>query len=422
MCRRPLATALFSLVLASPQAFAESTMSESELIETVRMLKDRIRQLEHQLEAQGKRIEVQDQRLEQVGGRLEAQQRRIAETAVPDGPGSSSRWFNDVEISGLVEVEASKTHGFDDEEASDIALATVELGIDARVYDDWVTAHLLALHEDDDTESWEIDEGIITIGNIERQPLYLAAGRMYVPFGTFESHMVSDPLTLEIGETREAAVQVGFESRGWYASAFAFNGDTTEGGDDEIEHFGLNLGFARELAQVAFDVGASFTNGLADADAIQDYLDAANGTQAISDQVSAWAAFGIVHVGPVTAIGEYVSAADNFGTAELPFNGLGAEPKAWNLELGYNFELFDKESTIAVGYQGSDEALSLGLPETRFLTTLSVGIFDKTTLSFEWAYDQDYDTGDTAVDEDGNAITGSDDDANSATVQLAVEI
>jgi len=63
--------------------------------------------------------------------------------------------------------------------------------------------------------------GTITLGNMEMFPVYLTAGKMYVPFGNFESNMIQDPVTLEIGETRESAGQVGFEHSGFYGSAYA---------------------------------------------------------------------------------------------------------------------------------------------------------------------------------------------------------
>ena len=242
-----------------------------------------------------------------------------------------------------------------------------------------------------------------------------------MPFGTFESQMVSDPLTLEIGETREAALQLGFEALGIYTSAYAFNGETRSGNNDKIEHFGANLGMDKELELLRFDIGLSYLNNIAESDSIQDYLAGATGTQKIKDNISAWGGHVILHMGPFTGIGEYISAVDDFAAAELPFNGSGAKPEAWNLELGYNFELWGKEGTFALGYQRTDQALSLGLPEERFLSTLSVGIFDKTTLSIEWTHDEDYGSGDTGVDAEGNPVAGTDHGAHTLTAQLAVE-
>jgi hypothetical protein len=331
--------------------------------------------------------------------------------AAEGGEGEQSkRWFDRITFSGLVEVEAGFVHGFGGVKESDVVLATVELGFDAEI-SDWVNAHVLLLHEDDDTEPIEVDEAIITIGNTEKKPVYFAGGRMYVPFGTFETNLISDPLTLEIGETREAALQVGFELKGFYGSLYAFNGDTKEaktGPDDEIEGFGINFGYASANEDRSLDVGVEYINTLGDSDVIQDALPAPD---SLADFVPGVGAHVIFHTGPWTFIGEYIAASDSFTAAELPFGAAGAEPKASNLEGGYTFDLAGRESTVAFAYQTTDEALALELPETRALVGLSVGIMDNTTLSFEWAHDEDYDVSDG----------GTGDDADIITVQLAVE-
>ncbi len=73
--------------------------------------------------------------------------------------------------------------------------------------------------------------------------MIFTGGRFTVPFGSYETNMISDPLTLEIGETGEDALMVGFEAAGFYGSFYVFNGDTNEGGGDEnIEHFGATVG------------------------------------------------------------------------------------------------------------------------------------------------------------------------------------
>jgi len=84
-----------------------------------------------------------------------------------------------LEVSGAVEIEMNSGEAYDSsEKSSDIALATVELGFDAKI-NDRVSAHVLMLHEDDSTESPTIDEGTITITN---GPISINAGRMYIPY------------------------------------------------------------------------------------------------------------------------------------------------------------------------------------------------------------------------------------------------
>lgn len=110
-------------------------------------------------------------------------------------------------------------------------------------------------------------------------------------------------------------------------------------------------------------------------------------------------------------IGEYVGAGEHFHTDELDWQGAGAEPSAWHIEAAYGFTLGGKDSTFALGYQGTDEALGLELPESRLLAALSVDVMKNTRLSLEFAHDEDY----------GEEEGGSGGASNSATLQLAVE-
>ena len=255
-----------------------------------------------------------------------------------------------------------------------------------------------------------IDEGIITLGNPDVSHFALAAGRMYVPFGNFESQMVSDPLTLEIGETRETSVQVGYVSDGLYGSAWLSNGDTNDDGGDHIEQFGFNLGLTRDAEEggVGYDIGLSWTNNMADSDTLQEVVtDAGN----LAYKVAGYGIHGLVRTGLFTLIGEYLTASKSFDTADLAFNGSGAKPSVFNLEAGYDFELAGKGANVAVAWQGTRDALALELPETRYLAALSVGIFENTTLAFEYAHDEDYDT----------SKGGSGEDSDTFTAQLSVE-
>ena len=313
-----------------------------------------------------------------------------------------------VTLSGVVEVEAASAEDFDGAESSDITLATVELGLDAEITQ-MVNAHLLLLWEEDDTEPMDLDEGTITLGNLEKFPLYLTAGKMYVPFGAFESNMISDPLTLELGETRESAAQVGFEASGFYGSFYAFNSDINEtGDDDEIKSFGANVGYGLENDSMFLDLGVGWINNLASSDSLTDYL--GSGAE-IQDYPAGLTAHLTLGYGPFMLIGEYLGALDAFQASELVFNGTGAEPNAWNIEAAYTREIKGKETTFAVGYQKTDEALALELPEERMIASVGVEIMDNTSLAVEYLSDEDYSVNDG----------GTGNDANGATLQLAVE-
>ena len=370
------------------------------------------------------RLQRMEQRLKQLESRVASQdrviqekERQIAELQTREASGGGlGEWWQGVEMSGVVEVEASHTDsdGFSGADTSDIAVATVELGIDARI-NDWTRANVTLLYEEDDTPL-DVDAATITIGNAEVTPIYFTAGRMAVPFGNFESHMVSDPLTLEIGETYETVAQLGFEKDGLYGSAYLFNGDQDDGGD-EVDDFGLNLGYAWEQGTVSGDIGVSYIDNLADSDGLGGHIDTVTGGT-LRDDVAGYGVHAILRSGPFSFVGEYVTASDHFAATEMQFNGAGAEPEAWNLEVAYAFELAGRESTVAIGYQETDEALALGLPESRTSIALSIALMEDTSLAFEWAHDEDYGRGD--VDAVSGAA-GSGNDADTVTVQLAVE-
>ncbi len=309
-------------------------------------------------------------------------------------------WSDRLTIGGVVEVEANYNDGEQGDDtfnASDIAVAAVELGVEAEV-SDFSSAHVLLLYEDD--EDLQVDEAFITLGNTLNNPFYLTAGKMYVPFGNYESQMISDPLTLEIGEAQEDAILAGVEAAGFYASLYGFNGDFVDGGDDVVEHYGANAGYAFEAEAVSFDIGGSWTSAIRDSDGLSGAIIAAPGDEVVSDYVDGYAAHLVAGLGPVTLIGEYVGADDDLGGA-----GSNSRISAYNVEAGVFFPLAGRDAYVAVGYQETDEALWAGLAEKRIVTAVAVEIMDGTSLALEWLNEEDYDVADGGTGADWDVYT-----------------
>lgn len=359
------------------------------LIEQNRQLSARVSQLEEMVgEKNG--APVSDQALKEKIHQLYVQEQNKKKE------GMASMINDHVSFSGLIEVEASAGEDFEGASTSNVELATVELGFDARA-NDWTSGHVLVLYEEGGDDKVLIDEAFITLGNTEQFPLYLTAGRMYVPFGKFETNMISDPLTLEIGETQETALQLGFAVQGAHGSFFAFNGDTNEGGgDSQIEQYGANLGYLYEQEGFSMDVGISYVNSMGDSDGLSEFLAEENLLEA--DYVGGLGVYAIASVGPISLIGEYITALDDF-------DGDNSQPMAFNFETGYTFVLAGRESTFAVAYQGTDDLAGM-LPESRILTTLSVEIFPATTFAIEYAHDEDYDENEGGTGASADTVTG----------------
>jgi len=406
--------AVLGLLLPATAFAADTRALEQQVQELARQLQE----LKAQLASQNQIIKSNEQRLsghkrDFQRGRTHFQEQEQAQTekttaAQASGVlGEGIKLLNDkVKLSGLVEAEVNFSKDYDDNDSSDITLATVELDIDVDLHK-YVKSHILFLWEEDDTEPVDIDEAYIYLGNTEEFPLFAQVGKLYIPFGNFESHMISDPLTLELGETRETAIVVGAEYNGLHASTYVFNGDINESGDDdEIKCFGIAAGYVFENDAFGIDVGMGWTNNLADSDTLKDTL-----PSEIDDYVDGITAHAILSWQGLQLIGEYLGALDDFKVSELEFKGDGAEPEAWNIELGYTFEIASHETVFAIAYQGSDEALALELPEQRYLGSFGIGLIDGLSLAVEYAHDKDYDKSDG----------GSGDSADSVTMQLALE-
>lgn len=403
-----LATAMVA-ALASTGTSVAGTLEDE-----VAAIKARLEAVEQQLQDTIKANQEKDRKLAE-------QEREIAELKSGGGTSSSGGgWFQGIEVGGLIEVEAgyndSDESGADSE--SDIYVPTVEIGIAAQV-NDWVGAEVVLLYEeafgndsDEDTDL-EIDVATITIADPDG-PWFVTSGRQYVPFGTYETNLISDPLTLEIGETRESAILAGMESNGFAGGVYIFNGDIDEDGDNDIDSFGAFAGYSHENENVAFAVNGGYISNIADSDGLQDTIN--DNIDAVpvdfDDHVGGFTVDAMVETGPFVFIAEYTTATDDFTSDELAFRGDGAEPSAFNIEAGYNFMLAGRDATVAIAYQETDEAVGLGLPEERVAAAISVEIMDSTTLSFEWANDDDYSTADGGTGEaGGDTVTG----------QLAVE-
>lgn len=324
--------------------------------------------------------------------------------------GNSLEWLDRISMSGVIEVEAGfeslnpDDPAAEDEDSSDLSLATVELGIEGEI-SDHVSGSMLLLYEDG--EDIVFDEAFITLKGGDDMPLYLKAGELYVPFGSFESNMISDPLTLEIGETRETALEVGYEMNGFHCSAYLFNGDVDEDGkDNDVDNFGMNAGYTMENDAMNLDFGIGYINNIVDSDGLNDILDSAEDDISLDEYVGGIALHAVLNYGPVTVIGEYVGATDDprWNNHDLGVSAEGDKPSAWNAEVGYTFEMAGKETVVGVAYQGTDN-MENELPETRMSGVVAVGILENTTLALEYLHD-DYE---------------NDDEADVVTAQLAIE-
>ena len=334
-------------------------------------------------------------------------------------------WHESVAVSGVVEVEAGMASDYAGDDSSDITLATMELGFEAALSEQ-VTGNLVLLWEEDATEPVDLDEATITLGRTETQPLFMVLGKTKAPFGTFETNMISDPMTLETAETSQSLIQAGYDKNGIQVSAYTYKGDIIlKGDDDAINTFGASAFYELDQKGFTIKLGAGLMSNIMDSDGLGDAFTesqeaflasaSAGASYELKDAVAGYAVNTIVSAGPVTFIGEYIAAGDD--PEYYTDNGAGSEvtitaeaPAAWQIEAAVTFPVSGKEITTAATFQGSDNMAGV-LPENRYGIAVGAALTETLGLTAEYIAENDYSVADG----------GTDDDASAMTFQLALE-
>jgi hypothetical protein len=316
--------------------------------------------------------------IENLKRRIEAleAEKAVAEAEQEKSPLSLGSLADKIELHGLVELEASYNKPRGGDESSDLALATVELGLDIQATD-YLGGHILLLWEEGETEPIDLDEAVIRL--TYPRPLWgmtagFTGGKMYVPFGKFNSSMVSDPLTLELGETNQSAGLFTLEGNKWLLQAGAFSGETdTRGDNDTIDSFVASLEI-QPTEQLGF--GVSLISDLAESD-----LGLVEDEDLYGGSVLGVSAFVSWQIGQFGLEAEYLTALDNFDRELVGLTDLtGRRPSAWNLELAW---MPNDRWQVAGRFEQADDFLD---DVTRYGGTVSYGLMEHAVLALEYLH------------------------------------
>jgi hypothetical protein len=305
-----------------------------------------------------------------------------------------------VSLHGLLEVEAYSSHPEGGDDESDITLATAELSLEITL-NELVDGHLILLYEEVDGEDddVDVDEAVISLHSprlvFSLEPS-LHLGKMYLPFGHFNSSMVSDPLTLELGEGQQTSALLILENKFWTTSLGVFNGDVdTDGDNDSIDSWVASLTL---LPHETIRFGISYISDIAESDAelVQDET-------LYRSSVAGMSAFLSLQKNGFGLEVEYLSALEKFDRELLTVGEdlTGRRPQAWNLEL--TWQPLEKLLLAARHDRASDYQADV----RRIGATASYGIIEHVVVAIEYLHAD-------AKGDDGNPV-------HTATAQLALE-
>lgn len=352
-----------------------------------------------------------------------------------------------IEIGGVVELTASRNQRSEGESSTSTAAEQLEMGIGIEPHQ-WIGSEFGWIHEHDEDHDEEVEghelgifTGTIIIGPPDGR-WWLKGGVQFLPFtmfelaevhaahdasiGPFETEAIIDPLSFEYGSKREKSLLLGVSLGQFLGSVYGYYGDDARS-DEPRSGFGAAVGYKKhvdEEDEIAFNL--SFVDDLGALDGFQEEVFGHEGEEhgeehgaghgglpvGSDERTPGWSMATAIHYGGVAFAAEYMIAQDRFAPGVLAFDGRGARPSAWTLEAGYGFELAGRGGELTLGYQGTSEALGLGLPAWRYLSVVTVDLWkDMLFGTFEWIHDREY----------GTAKGGSGDFRNKYTLQLGLE-
>lgn len=342
-----------------------------------------------------------------------------------------------LDLSGELQATAMYSRDYNGNDASGFDLPTAELFAMGGI-NSWTTAFMGIAFDNTPPEGltppdfgpvfansrFFLDQGFITIGNINDFPVYGTIGQLYVPFGTYATYQVSNPLTEALGRTKARAVVLGYDEPGTYygldAQVFVFRGFSGVSDEDTqvINNGGANFDYTWNKGIWNGDLGASYIVNIADSINMQQNgadsgFEGFGGdvpvedTEILDHRVPAADVHATFGVGNFSLIGEYIAATTEFSEDDLTYNSHGADPKAGQLEAVYTFHIEDKPANIALGYQQTSDCLALLVPLRRYTATFNINLLKDTLESIEFRHDINY-PGSAVATGQGEEIDDSD--------------
>lgn len=196
-------TLCLAMALMLPRVAFTENMSNYELMQELKAIKERVNRLEEALK-------LKDQEIKE----LKAETKKVEKLASQKAEAPES-WTDKVTLSGAIELDYS---GADDsnigdntvnDSTSELDIGTAELGVEVAFHE-YVTGNFVLkgenLGSDDDRVFW--DEASITLQK-DGFPFYFVGGHRGQPFGLFESHLINDPLTQDLYEIVRPGATLG---------------------------------------------------------------------------------------------------------------------------------------------------------------------------------------------------------------------
>ena len=204
-----------------------------------------------------------------------------------------------------------------------------------------------------------VKQAYFMLGDLNKSPLYLVAGRKTVDYGSFDNlDWFWQPVTNLWSPGSQDQVAVGVYQNGLHAAWTLFNGSTMTdptnnpgGASNNIANWALTASYGTMFKQVGAELGVSYLNGLVN-DGSHDHLgtgsDFGKSYNVAHNGIfrnPAGVVFGKLSYNPVSLSAQYQQAFKE--------NHTNYKPKAWDVTGKVNFGLMGRSNWLALNYSES---------------------------------------------------------------------
>jgi hypothetical protein len=307
-----------------------------------------------------------------------------------------------LEIIGKYEVEYANVHSAAGNRDG-TTLGIGELGVIVKPNDkvnvmtSWIYEGKVDAADADKTP-FENDEAYVQFHALPDEKLDIIAGKQYLPFGKFDSAMITDPLTLQMGETRKDKALVVSSKQGKFSGkVYGFDSDSSNIADGKKfgTGYGAGVGFDGKVFGKPFAAGVDYISNIAEAGGFADG-DVSRKIPAVTyHSTSKW--------GRVTFNSETMAALKALEPGDLGGNVATSEkPAASRSEVAFDLH---NDRTIAATWNATRHAQALGLDKRYAAVVYRQPIYKDLQGAVEWRESKSY----------------ADEKARTLTVQVAYE-
>jgi hypothetical protein len=325
-----------------------------------------------------------------------------AQEASSEDEASESSPLAGLHFGGEILFEASSGKDYEKREEGELLVSSVDVSIQKN-FSKRMDGTISFLYEEGATD-FGVDSAFVTNRWGDEHVITASFGLQSLQLGVYDSRFATDSLVLEMTDASDTSAMVTYEWNHLTAGLYGYNGVSKKDEQSDYFHgFGLYAQFENsENKLLGFIERLRFGYLAHAADSALVYEHADNAETEDDEGLRLTESPGVLDaqakfsLGDFSVIGEYAWMRNKFSdSSELIYDSKGATFKSWQTELAWQFM---EKWSAQIGVQGTQEALVLELPKSRYLAGVSWEVNDFMNLNAEYKINKDYGTTDCIDD------------------------